>query len=258
MNSLTSMKSHLPRDYYWELPFCKPDVVVSSAENLGEVLRGDRIYNSKYQIQMRTDESCKVLCKIDPLSPEDVEKLKTIIQDEYRVNMILDNLPVEIPKENINSKTGEEYKTYDRGFPVGYQTDDDIFVNNHVRFTILFHKDSETDLVRVVGFEVEPMSIKHEYDTDKEFNEAYPRLETCTKQQSVEDFSSSSATVSPFDINDSNNNEDDGTGSPQLLAAGEEIIFTYDVRFRMSDIRWASRWDTYLSMQDQQIHWFRI
>ena len=259
VNSLTSMKSHLPRDYYDHLPFCKPDVILSSAENLGEVLRGDRIYNSKYQIQMRTDESCKVLCKIDPLSSEDAEKLKAIIEDEYRVNMILDNLPVAIAKENIDQKTGEEYKTYDRGFPVGYQTDDEIFVNNHVRFTILFHKDLETDLVRVVGFEVEPMSIKHEYDTEKEFNEAYPRLETCTKPQSAEDFSPSSSTVSPFDINNSNNNDgNDGIGSPQALAAGEEIIFTYDVRFKMSDIRWASRWDTYLSMQDQQIHWFSI
>ena len=39
VNSLTSMKSHLPRDYYTDLPFCKPTVIMSSAENLGEVLR---------------------------------------------------------------------------------------------------------------------------------------------------------------------------------------------------------------------------
>jgi transmembrane 9 superfamily protein 2/4 len=25
-----------------------------------------------------------------------------------------------------------------------------------------------------------------------------------------------------------------------------------------SDIRWASRWDTYLLMMDDQIHWFSI
>ncbi len=25
-----------------------------------------------------------------------------------------------------------------------------------------------------------------------------------------------------------------------------------------SDIRWASRWDTYLKMTDDQIHWFSI
>jgi hypothetical protein len=28
------------------------------------------------------------------------------------------------------------------------------------------------------------------------------------------------------------------------------------VMFKMSDIRWASRWDTYLQMMDDQIHWW--
>ena len=37
-----------------------------------------------------------------------------------------------------------------------------------------------------------------------------------------------------------------------------EVVFTYDVMFKMSDIRWASRWDTYLQMMDDQIHWFSI
>lgn len=27
---------------------------------------------------------------------------------------------------------------------------------------------------------------------------------------------------------------------------------------QQSDIRWASRWDTYLKMTDTQIHWFSI
>lgn len=27
---------------------------------------------------------------------------------------------------------------------------------------------------------------------------------------------------------------------------------------QLSDIRWASRWDTYLKMTDTQIHWFSI
>lgn len=49
MNSLSSAKSALPLEYY-ALPFCKPEVIIPSAENLGEVLRGDRIYNSLYQV----------------------------------------------------------------------------------------------------------------------------------------------------------------------------------------------------------------
>ncbi len=35
-------------------------------------------------------------------------------------------------------------------------------------------------------------------------------------------------------------------------------MFTYEVEWVRSDIRWASRWDTYLAMSDVQIHWFSI
>jgi hypothetical protein len=49
VNKLTSIKTQLPYTYY-SLPFCKPDTIVDSAENLGEVLRGDRIENSPYVV----------------------------------------------------------------------------------------------------------------------------------------------------------------------------------------------------------------
>jgi transmembrane 9 superfamily protein 2/4 len=38
--------------------------------------RGDRIFNSLYQIQMRLDEQCKVVCKVNSLSEEQVAKIK--------------------------------------------------------------------------------------------------------------------------------------------------------------------------------------
>merc|ERR1719473_2613975 len=37
-----------------------------------------------------------------------------------------------------------------------------------------------------------------------------------------------------------------------------EVIYTYDVKWEFSDIKWASRWDLYLYMGDDQIHWFSI
>mmetsp|Transcript_17633 Transcript_17633/g.57054 ORF Transcript_17633/g.57054 Transcript_17633/m.57054 type:complete len:414 (+) Transcript_17633:343-1584(+) len=46
--------------------------------------------------------------------------------------------------------------------------------------------------------------------------------------------------------------------APQMIDEGEEVIFTYDVIFKLSEIKWASRWDTYLLMMDDQIHWFSI
>jgi hypothetical protein len=49
VNKLTSIKTQLPYTYY-SLPFCKPATIVDSAENLGEVLHGDRIENSPYVV----------------------------------------------------------------------------------------------------------------------------------------------------------------------------------------------------------------
>ena len=44
------------------------------------------------------------------------------------------------------------------------QEDGKSVLNNHLRFTILYHRDLETDLARIVGFEVEPFSVKHSYE----------------------------------------------------------------------------------------------
>jgi hypothetical protein len=49
VNQLSSIKTQLPYSYY-SLPFCRPGTIVDSAENLGEVLRGDRIENSLYVV----------------------------------------------------------------------------------------------------------------------------------------------------------------------------------------------------------------
>lgn len=51
VNKLTSVKTQLPYSYY-SLPYCKPEKIVDSAENLGEVLRGDRIENSPYVVSL--------------------------------------------------------------------------------------------------------------------------------------------------------------------------------------------------------------
>lgn len=49
VNKLTSIKTQLPYSYY-SLPFCQPKKIVDSTENLGEVLRGDRIENAPYSV----------------------------------------------------------------------------------------------------------------------------------------------------------------------------------------------------------------
>jgi len=49
VNKLTSTKTQLPYSYY-SLPYCTPEKIQDSTENLGEVLRGDRIENSLYSV----------------------------------------------------------------------------------------------------------------------------------------------------------------------------------------------------------------
>ena len=51
VSQLSSTKTQLPYSYY-SLPFCRPDAVVDSAENLGELLRGDRIENTPYVVSI--------------------------------------------------------------------------------------------------------------------------------------------------------------------------------------------------------------
>lgn len=53
----------------------------------GEVLRGDRIENSLYQIHMRVDEQCKVLCRIESLSEAQADAFIAKVDDDYKVNM---------------------------------------------------------------------------------------------------------------------------------------------------------------------------
>ncbi|XP_009762751.1 transmembrane 9 superfamily member 7 isoform X1 [Nicotiana tabacum] len=235
VNKLSSTKTQLPYDYYF-LKYCRPTKILNSAENLGEVLRGDRIENSVYTFQMRQEQPCQVVCK-KKLDAESAKNFKEKIDDEYRVNMILDNLPVAVLRQR---RDGIQSTTYEHGFRVGFKgnyagsKEEKYFINNHLSFRVMYHKDPETDTARIVGFEVTPNSINHEY---KEWDDKNPQVTTC---------------------NENTKNLVPGSTVPQEVDADKEVVFTYDVSFKESDVKWASRWDTYLLMNDDQIHWFSI
>merc|ERR1719233_2583145 len=60
VNKLDSTKTQIPFDYY-DMPFCRPTEIKLDAENLGEVLMGDRIENSAYEVHMRNDKVCSMM-----------------------------------------------------------------------------------------------------------------------------------------------------------------------------------------------------
>ncbi|BAT82446.1 hypothetical protein LR48_Vigan07g249900 [Vigna angularis] len=235
VNKLTSTKTQLPYTYY-SLPYCAPEKILDSAENLGEVLRGDRIENSRYVFKMREPQMCNIVCKLK-LDAKTAKEFKEKIDDEYRVNMILDNLPLVVPIKRVEPDS----TVYQLGFHVGLKgqytgsKEEKHFIHNHLAFTVKYHRDTLTESARIVGFEVKPFSVKHEFEG--KWDEQATRLTTCDPH-------------AKHTVVNSN--------TPQEVEENKEIIFTYDVEFQESDVKWASRWDAYLLMSDDQIHWFSI
>lgn len=91
---MTSIHTQLPYEYY-SLQFCLPkgglNGIHYKSENLGEVLRGDRIVNTPYLAKMAEDSPCTLLCN----TPEypvhwSVAQSQTVvdrIQHEYFVHL---------------------------------------------------------------------------------------------------------------------------------------------------------------------------
>lgn len=89
---MTSIHTQLPYEYY-SLPFCVPkngDKHYKS-ENLGEVLRGDRIVNTPYDVKMAVNTKCQLLCHKpnEPLNwnVEDSLKVAERIEHDYFVHL---------------------------------------------------------------------------------------------------------------------------------------------------------------------------
>ncbi|XP_050372114.1 transmembrane 9 superfamily member 11 [Argentina anserina] len=250
VNSLTSIDTEIPFSYY-SLPFCEPpNGIKDSAENLGELLMGDRIENSPYKFKMHANESEIFMCKSGPLNADQFKLLKKRIDEMYQVNLILDNLPA------IRYTSKEGFLLRWTGYPVGIKVKDVYYVFNHLKFKVLVHKYEEPNVARVmgtgdgaeviptvaktdsdvpgwiiVGFEVIPCSFMHNADSVKKLNiyDKYPTAIKC-----------------------------DPTTVAMAVDEKKPIVFSYEVEFEESDIKWPSRWDAYLKMEGSKVHWFSI
>jgi transmembrane 9 superfamily protein 2/4 len=241
VNALTSTHTQIPRDYY-RLPFCQPENGPKMAsENLGEFLTGNKIQNSPYEIKMLEPVYCQKLCQVS-LTKLSANKLKLHIKYDYHNNWIIDNLPSAAIGLGTSGKT---QKRYAGGFPIGFIAPDNKlpYIYNHVNINIDYHPKDEG--FRVVGFAVEPLSVKHTFQDKYEWDgfsaEGMTKpLATCP----------GSAHMARSHIKNS-----------QIVKQGETILYTYDVNWIKSEIEWSSRWDVYLSedhLVPAQVHWYSI
>eukprot|EP00958_Prasinococcus_capsulatus_P011881 scaffold1183_cov418-Prasinococcus_capsulatus_cf.AAC.27 len=224
---LSSAKTHLPYNYY-DLPFCRPDDVRNNPANLGEVLGGDITHNTIYELFMQKNETCKLLCTVPSFDSGAKYDLfaKLVEEGPYLANLRMDNMPAIIMKEvEVANDEGTQTRlvAQGKGYPIGYQDGGKFYVVNHITFWISYH----------------------ELDPD----------ETGVRAARVVGLYVTAATgaVAPDQIG-----QCDHATSPQVAAG--DVTFTYSVRWIPSNVRWASRWDQLLDMdqQDIEMNWFAI
>eukprot|EP00760_Papus_ankaliazontas_P030464 PhM_4_TR4843/c0_g1_i1/m.13826/K17086/TM9SF2_4; transmembrane 9 superfamily member 2/4 len=246
-NTLTSIQTHLPFDFY-DLPICRPKKRMhGESENLGEILMGDRIKPSPYEgLFLGKNVACAAVCDPIALQPQTetshkkiVNRLMEKIADEYDVNLIVDNLPV-ITVNSQGPATGQG--SFSLGSSLGAKEGNAHYLHNHLDFTIKYHtveawqgqqqhaqgqqsaKPAEAKPIhRIVAFSVKPYSIAHNAKSCGE------KLQT--------------SSLPPLQLTTNSTNT---------------IWWTYGVTWEESDEPWVTRWDAYLNITDSDIHWFSI
>jgi len=256
VNKMTSMRTQLPYEYY-DLPFCKPEEGVKEfAENLGEVLTGNVVQNSPYEIRMYEEMRCKLLC-VKSYDKKEVSLFTERIEEQYLINWIVDNMPAAY--RTLSEDHTQQLSYYSHGFPLGGTVVSDTapqiskyFLNNHVTITLLYHipefelndpkyQDATSRLPgRIVGVFAEPYSVKHKLAKDKQ---------SIVLDENDCNFAQALPQVSKFGL----------ILDPEQ--ASTDVIWTYSVTWEKSDVKWASRWDVYLTSKNpssNDVHWFSI
>lgn len=238
---------------YTELPFaCPPTGRVKAGRfasgasislNLGEVLRGDRITVSDYELRMGHDDEAHFLCEKE-VDAAGIQRTRLLIQNEYRAEWIVDNLP----GATSFMSTDKSRKYYAAGFRIGEVVkreggSPEFAIYNHVTLVIRYNRapgrDGEKGKKVVVGFEVFPKSISASGRT----KEGIPADMKASHDPMVLTVPSNTT-----DIRDT-------------PAASIKIPFTYSVYFREDEtLEWKNRWDMYFVASDDSsnIHWLAI
>ncbi|KAK6200224.1 uncharacterized protein RJT21DRAFT_41937 [Scheffersomyces amazonensis] len=157
LNKIESDNTQLPYSYY-NLPFVCPPGSNARARHLslGEILRGDRIWESNYELRFGVDMPCMRLC--DLISRETgLQRADSLIRKGYVVHWTIDSLPGATTFVSNNKNK----KYYAAGFPLGFVDSNMAYIYNHVMMVIRYHSEGNGKY-SIVGFEVYPKSVSNE------------------------------------------------------------------------------------------------
>ncbi|MCJ1301291.1 hypothetical protein MMC08_004090 [Hypocenomyce scalaris] len=266
VNKVYSDNTQLQYAYY-DLPFvCPPSgkkhAGVASGRsvslNLGEILRGDRIMTSDYDLVMGQDQECQYMCSHET-SRKGIKRAQQLVEDGYVAEWIVDNLPGATSFVTVD----RTQKYYAAGFKIGYKDYSPVtgkprhFINNHLTLVLRWRKapgrSGQQGGKVVVGFEVYTKSIGpgDRQDTGCPIDVHHP---TAGMELYIAPNMTSLASKYPFS---SYLPEDDDVDDGATLT----IPYTYSVYFREDDrVGWANRWDLYFNNQKEssKTHWLAI
>ena len=218
--ALSSLNGIIPFSFD-KLKICDIKKVQKAEDTLGEILTGEKIFNTGYIAKTGNDSLCEALC-YNQFDQEALNLIKALIKNKYFINWYLDKLPAGLVSFNKETKT--TLIDYFQGIPLGYIENEIFYIYNHLQFHILINEINDQKF-NVVGFNILPISINHNGEKAICANESKILLDNFNVQ-------------------------------PQPLTDGQ-ILFTYDIIFEKSNNTFGLRWDHYKT-SNTKIHWIGI
>ncbi|CAH2038582.1 unnamed protein product [Thlaspi arvense] len=114
---------------YYDLPFCRPEPVIEKKETLGEVLNGDRLMSSLYELKCGEDKTHVTLCH-KRLTLSEIARFRDTIAQNFYFQMYYDDLPLWgfVGKVEADcSGRGEKNAKY--------------YIFSHLNFNVLYNSD---------------------------------------------------------------------------------------------------------------------
>ncbi|GBF88242.1 phagocytic receptor 1b [Raphidocelis subcapitata] len=120
---------------FYLLPFCQPQEGKRYViEDLGEVLEGDRLVSTPYEIKFREDVADAELCTKE-LTVQELQNLRGAIDEDYYFQMFLDD---DLP---IWGFVGKVEHSHTHGLKDGIQGETHTYLFTHFHFDIGFNND---------------------------------------------------------------------------------------------------------------------
>ena len=243
-NKITSFDKILPYEYS-SFDFCGPPNSTNgqrnSLESLGQILLGERLYQSAYNMSFGNSVFDRKLCEknYDPASQESEKHLQFLldrVQDNYRHSWVIDDLPVTWCYAVLESDAAFCGTHFPLGCHVSVEgvkydacylserlnENGAAYLFNHIDFTIFFTQRDDYRGANIVRAQIQPKSC----DTFPCHSHSRPKK------------------LPP----------------PSEIPDNFSIVYSYSVHFEETySIHWASRWNYILTASSQaNVQWFNL